>query len=350
MAILDPRQQERAFQWLALVVVAAALVVFVPLWAPLVLAAWVAMMARPLVVRIARALGGRGRAAGVLVLAFVVSIALPLVATIIALVKGADTLVQGLMRSSGAKSAFVALVSRGGGGGDEASLELLKSPQRIMELVESHGGQALHIASGIAGAATKAIIGLCVFLYALYVFLVDGPDWYRWLLDHAPFDRRKAERMASAFNETGRGLFVGVGLTGLAQGVIATVAYLALGVPRALVLGMLTCLASVIPSVGTALVWVPIAIGLALSGRTGSAAILVGVGVLVIGTVDNVLRPVFARFGRLELPSFVLLVSIFGGLALFGTWGLLLGPLFGRLAKEALVILREERATSTSDV
>ncbi|MEO8801549.1 MAG: AI-2E family transporter [Polyangiaceae bacterium] len=213
MTILDPRQQERAFQWLALVMVAAAVVVFVPVWAALVLAIWVAVMTRPLVVRIARALGGRGRAAGVLVLAFVISIALPLVATVIALVQGADTLVQGLMHSSGAKSAFVALVSHGDGGGDEASLDLLKSPQRIMELIERHGGQALTIASGIAGAATKAIIGLCIFLYALFAFLVDGPGWYRWLLDHSPFERRKAERMAAAFNETGRGLFVGVGLT-----------------------------------------------------------------------------------------------------------------------------------------
>lgn len=345
MAILEPRRQERAFEWLALLVVTATIAVFTPLWAALVLAVWVAVMARPLVVRIAHALGGRGRAAGVLVLAFVVSITLPVAAIVIALVQGAETLVEGLTQSSGAKSAFVALVSPGDGGGD-ASLDLLKSPERLMELAERHGGQALHLASGIAGAATQAIIGLCVFLYALFVFLVDGPGWYRWLLDHAPIERRKAERMAAAFNETGRGLFIGVGLTGLVQGVIATVAYLALGVPRALVLGMLTCLASVIPSVGTALVWVPIAIGLGLSGRTGSAAILVGVGVLVIGTVDNVLRPVFSRFGKLELPSFVLLVSIFGGLALFGTWGLLLGPLVVRLAKEALVILREERSRS----
>ena len=108
-------------------------------------------------------------------------------------------------------------------------------------------------------------------------------------------------------------------------------------------LGLLTCVASLIPSVGTALVWVPIAVGLALAGRTGSAAIMAVVGVVVIGTVDNVMRPVFARFGKLELSTFVLLTSIFGGLAIFGTWGLLLGPLFARLAKEALVMARIDR-------
>ena len=132
-----------------------------------------------------------------------------------------------------------------------------------------------------------------------------------------------------------------IGLTGLVQGLLATAAYFALGVPRALVLGLVTCVASIIPSVGTALVWVPVAAGLFLSGRTTQAVILVAVGVLAIGSIDNVLRPIFARYGKLELPTFVLLTSIFGGLALFGAWGLILGPLLARLAKEALVMVRE---------
>jgi len=106
---------------------------------------------------------------------------------------------------------------------------------------------------------------------------------------------------------------------------------------------LLTCISSLIPSVGTGLIWVPVAIGLALAGRTGSAVIMACVGVGVIGTVDNVMRPIFARFGKLELPVFVLLTSIFGGLAIFGIWGLILGPLFARLAKEALIIARDER-------
>ena len=134
-----------------------------------------------------------------------------------------------------------------------------------------------------------------------------------------------------------------MGLTGLAPGIVARITYFARGVPRAFVLGLLTCITSVIPSVGTALVWVPVAVGLALAGKTLAAVIMGTVGLVVIGTVDNVLRPVFARFGRLELPTFVLLTSIFGGLAMFGTWGLLLGPLSARLAKEALMMARLDR-------
>ena len=342
MPIFAPSQQTRSLRGIVLVIALAAGAVFVPLWASLVLAAWAAGMARPLVTRISRLIGGRGRAAGVLVGTLVLAIALPLIATVVALSRSAISLGKSLMGSSGAKGALVSLVS-GADGTDEDPLTVLRSPQKIVGLVQEHGPQAFDLVGGIAGAATDAFVGLFIFLYAVYVFLVDGPSYYDWIEAHAPIGREPTRRFASAFRETGRGLLVGVGLTGLAQGLVATATYVALGVPRAFVLGMLTCLASVIPSVGTALVWVPVSAGLALSGKTGSAAILAGIGVVVIGSIDNLLRPVFSRFGKLELPSFVLLTSIFGGLAVFGTWGFILGPLLARMAKEAFELAREER-------
>lgn len=340
MAIFRPVAAAQAFRALAVVVGLATLVLFVPLWAPLVLAAWAATMARPLVVRLSRVTGGRERAAGVLVAALVLLITVPLALSAVSLVHGAVALTKRVLAASGARDALVALVSDGDGA---STLDAFRHPQKLVALVQDYGGQAMDVAFGIAGAATDALLGVFVFLYGVYVFLVDGPAYYAWIEEHAPIGRAPTRRLAAAFKETGRGLIVGIGLTGLAQGLVATITYVALGVPRALLLGMLTCLASVIPSVGTALIWVPLAAGLAISGRSGSAAILAGVGVVVIGSIDNVLRPVFARAGRLELPAFVLLTSIFGGLAVFGTWGFILGPLLVRLTKEALVIAREDR-------
>lgn len=347
MTILDPRRQVTAFRWVVLALVVAAFATFLPLWAPLVLAAWAAVMARPLLLKTARLTGGRHRAAGALVVLLVVLLFVPVGASLLSLSRGAIELGHNIAQSHGAKSAFISIVSGGGGeqgGGDAAGpASILQSPQKIIALVQEHGAQAMTIVSGIAGAATEALLGLFVFIYAVYVFLVDGPAMYEWAEKHAPLEIEHTRRLVAAFNETGRGLLVGVGLTGLAQGIVATITYVALGVPRALVLGLLTCVASLIPSFGTALIWVPIAIGLALAGKTGSAIIMAVVGVVVIGTVDNVMRPVFARFGELKLSSFVLLTSIFGGLAIFGTWGLLLGPLFTRLAKEALIMARVDR-------
>ncbi len=100
---------------------------------------------------------------------------------------------------------------------------------------------------------------------------------------------------------------------------------------------------SVIPTVGTALVWVPVAIGLAISGRTTEALILALVGAFVISTADNLLRPLFARWGKLEMHSIVVLLAMLGGLSVLGGWGLMLGPLIVRWLIEALRIARDER-------
>jgi predicted PurR-regulated permease PerM len=346
MTIFSPRQQVLAFRWVLLVLAIGALATFLPLWAPMVLSAWVAVMARPLLTRVARATGGRQRAAGGLVVLLMMLIFVPIGLTIASLSSGAIVLSQSLLKSDSAKSALVAVVSGNqpsDAGGGASPLDMIKSPGKIVELVQEHGAAAAQLLGGVAGAATKAVVGLFIFFYALFAFFVDGPAYYEWLEKHAPIDVEHTRRLVLAFNETGRGLFIGVGLTGLAQGVVATITYVALGVPRALVLGLLTSVASLIPSIGTALVWVPVAIGLAFADKTAFAAIMVAVGVFAIGTVDNLLRPIFARFGKLDLSTFVLLTSIFGGLAMFGTWGLLLGPLFVRLTKEALIIARTDR-------
>ena len=345
MPILPQPLQTRAFRWIVLLLVIGAAVAFLPLWPPLVLAAFVAVMARPLLLRIAKATAGRERAAGALVVLLVMVVFVPIGAAVVSLSRSAVDLARSVMASDSAKSALVAVVSGGGDPGQNGAsiFDLVQSPGKIVALVQEHGAAAMQILGGVAGAATEAVLGFVLFFYAVYVFLIDGPGYYEWLEKHAPIDVEHTRRLAAAFNETGRGLFIGVGLTGLSQGIVATVTYLALGVPRALVLGLLTCFASLIPSVGTALVWVPVAIGLSLAGKAVQAAIMAGVGLLVISSIDNLMRPVFARFGKLELPSFVLLTSIFGGLAIFGTWGLLLGPLFVRLAKEGLVLARRDR-------
>ena len=345
MSLLAPGQRIRALRWFALGLVVAAGFTFMPMWAPLVLAAWVAVMAGPLLRKISKAIGGRHRAAGVLVLLLVLVMFVPLTIAALSLVTGAIDLGKKIVQSDGARSALVSIVSGGESTDFDAPLELF-SPSHVMTLVKEYGSQMVGVLGGVMGAASTALLGLFVFVYAVYVFLVDGGEMYKWLEDHTPLDITDTRRMVAAFHETGRGLFVGVGLTGTAQGLVATITYFALGVPRALVLGLLTCVASLFPSIGTALVWVPVAVGLALTHRLGAAAVMAGVGVFAIGLIDNVMRPVFSRFGRLELSNFVLLTSMFGGLAAFGPWGLFLGPLFARLAKEALEIVREQRSAT----
>lgn len=338
--------QQVVLRWLLLGLTVAAAATLSPLWISLVLAAWFAALARPLAARLARAFGGRPRVAAALIVVLLLLLFFPLIGACVSVAAQGVEFVQNIASSEEGRSRLIRLVSDKPPSGELPHL----STDSIIRLAKQYGAQAW---SGLRLVATKAstlLIGLFMFLLGAYTFLIHGDRFSRWLDAHSPIPQPHVRRLAAAFHETGRGLLIGVGLTGLVQGVVATITYVALRIPSALVLGILTTVASLLPSVGTALVWIPVACGLAFSGRYVAAGILTAVGILVIGTVDNVMRPVFSRFGRLNLPTYALFLSIFGGLAFFGAAGLILGPLLVRLGVEALAIARDEGWTAGSAV
>jgi predicted PurR-regulated permease PerM len=328
---------------LVLACVAAALTL-VPLWAPLLLASWMAMVFRPLHAKLARRVRGKAGAAAVVTVLLVVLTLTPLVVMGVSLVGAAASLIERMQEAGGAREALQKLLEsepslpKGQLNPDQFQLDA----QQIMGFAKQSGGGALTAASRLFGAATAAAIAVFVFVYGFYVFLVDTRRIYQWLLDHSPLERWQTQRLAAAYAETGRGLLIGVGLTALFQGAVATVGYLIIGVPQALVLGLVTTFAALIPSIGTGLVWAPLALGLLLAGRTGEAAAVVGLG-CAISVADNFIRPALSRHARLDLPMFLLFVAMLGGMTMFGTWGLLVGPLFVRLCVEALRVGRERR-------
>jgi predicted PurR-regulated permease PerM len=311
---------------------------FLPIGGPVLLAAWMAHLCRPLYRRVVRRFSGRDRAAAFLTVGLFLALVLPLAGAATTLVSGARELVAVLMKSEGGKGALEALVSRGqGADGGETSLDA----GNVANLFREYGASAYSAFTSVATASVEVVVALFVFYAAFFAMLVYGHQSHAWMLRHVPLGPRPMTRLVRAFHEAGRGLLVGTGLTALVQGVLATVAYLVLGVPRALVLGLLTAVAALVPSIGTAIVWVPVAAGLALTGSVGKAVILACYGFGVIGIADNVLRPVLSHSAHLELNTSILLLSMLGGIAAFGTFGLFLGPLVVRLALEALVIARE---------
>src|SRR5690606_21317929 len=95
--------------------------------------------------------------------------------------------------------------------------------RQALEIARRHGSGAVRAASTVFGAATALVIGLFVFVFGFYTLLVDGRRAYGWLIEHSPVRRRYLIRFADAFAETGRGLFIGMGLTALIQGALATI-------------------------------------------------------------------------------------------------------------------------------
>lgn len=265
----------------------------------------------------------------------------PIVLVLASLASDAFDLVRRLMSSARAQEILRRLASS-------------DDPQQpptsdLVGLVMSQGGRAWSIAQQVAGTAARAVIGIVILISGTYALLVDGDSWYAWVERHMPISPLALRRLVRAFTETGRGLLFGSVGAALVQALVATVIYVALGVSQALVLGVLTLFVAFIPAIGTALVWLPVAAGLAVTDRPAAAAVLVILGLAVISTVDNLVRPYLARRGSLQLPTYMVLVAMFGGLALIGPWDVVVGPLTVRLEKEALSIVRDPRSPAGGD-
>lgn len=329
-------------RWATLVLCLAAIFVLWPLWPPLVLAAWTAALTRPALTRFERGFKGRRRAAALLSMGLFVLLALPLALISIGVISGAQELFALVESSPTAAGALQTLISS-----PESSVSVVPhSLPEVFSLMQRSGTQGLGILTNVAGAAAKGLVGLFIYFAGAFTFLLESAVIWHWVKRHSPLEAKHLQRLGEAFHETGRGLLVGVGLTSVTQGLAATIIYAALGVPRSWVLGPITGIVSIIPVVGTSLVWAPISAGLFITGKPVHAAILVVLGVTVIGLIDNFLRPIYSRIGALEMPLYLLFLSVFGGLAAFGTWGAVIGPLVVRLAMEVLAISKEEEVKS----
>lgn len=324
-------------RWILIALTAATVYVCWPLWPALVLAAWTSALVEPLLNRLQRLLKGRRRAAAVVSSFLFLGLALPLVAIVMGVISGSHELLQLLSQQPSAKSALESIAS----GPNAPALPVPSDFSGAIDLLERYGAHAASLLRNVAGAAASGLVAVCIYFGATYVFLREGPALWLWMQRHSPLTPRHLARFAAAFHETGHGLLVGVGLTSATQGVVATLAYLSLGVPRWWVLGPITGLSSIIPIFGSALVWGPVAAGLFLGGHSLRASILLLIGIGIISVADNLLQPFYARLGSLKMPTFLLFVTLFGGLLAFGTWGAILGPLLVRLWLEALSLHNE---------
>jgi predicted PurR-regulated permease PerM len=152
------------------------------------------------------------------------------------------------------------------------------------------------------------------------------------------YNAQLTQRFAAVVRATVKGNIV----IAVIQGLIGGVAFWLLGIKGALLWGTLMTFLSLLPAVGSALVWVPAAVYLIVTGSLAKGIALVLVGVLVIGLIDNLLRPVLV--GRdTRLPDYVVLISTIGGIALFGINGFVIGPLIAALFMAAWTLFRDEQ-------
>ena len=181
-------------------------------------------------------------------------------------------------------------------------------------------------AVALFGGLTMATFTIFVALVGSYYLLLDAERVWQGARAILPFSARTVDHLAQRFRRTTESLLIGIVLTAIAQGGVVGGAFALVGLPNPAFGGFVTACVSILPVLGTSLVWLPGTLVLALEHRYTAAVVLATIGVVVASNVDNVIRPlVYKRVSRIH--PMITLVGAFAGMRLLGFAGLLLGPL-----------------------
>lgn len=182
------------------------------------------------------------------------------------------------------------------------------------------------IGQRVMGGIGSFAVNLFVMVFVLYFMLVGGTRMESYLSGIMPFSEKNTNEVTHKINMIIRANAIGIPLLAILQGTVALIGYFIFGAPNALLVGFLTCFATIIPIVGTALVWIPVAAYLALTGDWGNAIGMTLYGGLIISQCDNLIRFMLQK----KIADTHPLITIFGviiGLRLFGFMGVIFGPL-----------------------
>jgi predicted PurR-regulated permease PerM len=331
------RWSDLAFGLAFLLAFVAFLRVLLPFLGPLVLAILVVSLLSPLYERLANRLGGRRRiAAFIASLGVLLAVIAPSLLVGFLLLEQAVELAGRLVELLG-EGTFPERLGRLGG--VVAPIYERLEALGIADALRAAAAQIGTLLSKQIGPALGALvdigIGSFILVIGLYYLFQDGSALFEELVEITPMDPAYAREVGADLAAVLRSLFLATFFTALVQGVLGLVAFAIVGLPHALawaaLMAFFSILFSLIPILGTGLVWVPVAVWLFVQGRWIAGLFILGWGLLVLGSVDNVIRPLITRATGSLHPLLVLL-TVFGGLAFFGPIGAILGPLVGAVA------------------
>jgi len=217
----------------------------------------------------------------------------------------------------------------------------LSGIQHFNELVQQKTGYDLLSSENIMSAAaylpkvgqilldsvSSFIINTLVLVFVLYFMLIGGAQMEKYLYSLLPFDNENKKDVIHSVKMMVTSNAIGIPLLAIIQGVVATIGYMIFGTPSPILFGFLTCFATIIPLIGTSLIWFPLAVYLALTGDWFNAIGLAAYSLIVISNSDNLIRFILQK----KMADTHPLITVFGviiGLTLFGFWGVIFGPLF----------------------
>jgi len=215
------------------------------------------------------------------------------------------------------------------------------SPQKlILPVVQKIPGWVAANGGAVIGSVAGVVVGFFLVLLSAFFFYVEGEAILDELAILSPLPEQYDREFASKFKDVIDATFRGQVMTSLAQGIATGVGLAIAGVPAALLWGAVATILSLLPMLGAAVVWIPATIYLFISGSTGHAIFLAIWGVVVVSTIDNVVRP-WAMKGGAQLPAIPLLFAVLGGMQAFGFIGLVIGPLVFSLLMSIIDIYKQ---------
>ncbi|WP_255152431.1 AI-2E family transporter [Halorarius halobius] len=320
---------------LLLVVGTLSVLLVVPFLQFVLAAGLLAYLVEPVSSRLSRRLGPTTAALlTMLATGFVVLVPLLLIVGVAA--EQAVSLIQGAERPDGA--AIEAFVQRWVG--LDVDLPALAGP--LVGAVETGIRGLVGRLVGVLGAIPAFLVGTVVFLFSFFYLLRDGDDLVAWLRAAVPLGPTATDDLLGRTDDLLWAAVVGNVVVAGLQAILTVIGFLVLGFDNIVFWGVVTFALSLLPIIGASVVWIP-AMGYLLAvGRVPEAVGLLVYGTFVISGSDNVVRPLAMHRGARLNPG-LLVLGIFGGVAVFGFLGLFVGPVLFGLSKDVVELLVEER-------
>jgi predicted PurR-regulated permease PerM len=300
-----------------------------PIWVPVLLGLVIAVGVHPLHERLVQKLGGKhpGLPAAALT-ALVMAATLGLIAFLVFVVGN---------RVVGLAQEFATNYEKKGAAGLlgwDVSHLLSRFGVKPADINQRVAEGARELATVLGKGATSLVAGLlsAIFIFIFtaitsYYLLIEGTGGTSWLVEIVPLPNGQVAEIVRDVRDVMRAILFSTGIMSLYQAITAGLGYWIFGVDSPLVWASLTGVASIMPAVGTALVWVPVGVGMILMGHVAQGiGILLWSGVVVVFVADYILRPKLVGT-RIRMSDLLVFVAIFGGIEAFGILGVVLGPI-----------------------
>jgi predicted PurR-regulated permease PerM len=219
----------------------------------------------------------------------------------------------------------------------------------LLSAMNSVSSLAVGLSKAIFINTLAVIVKFFVMVALLFFFFRDGEKLVRGFWEMVPLGEDHKAVLASTVQRVVGAVMYGIVLTCVVQGILGGVGFAIAGIPSAVFFGAVMVVCAFIPVVGTALIWFPAALYLLTTGHVGKGIFLVAWGVLVVSSIDNLIRPFFIS-GRAKIPLLVILLGVLGGLATMGFLGVIVGPLLFAVSIELARVYRDDIVSQLTDV